>query len=118
MVENALVLEKRRGIIECRKKMQCSEAQVSNTRFRVGFSSQGPNFLLGQQSGQQRMQIVGHGFNTPQRQIQHPNFQTPRFALSSPQRDNQGQNIGAVGPSNNCGQNGYYANICPRKQAN
>jgi hypothetical protein len=44
MVDKALVLEKRRGIMERKRKMQRTGSQRSNTRFRVGSSSQGPVF--------------------------------------------------------------------------
>jgi hypothetical protein len=62
MVYKARVLENRTGIMERKRKMQCTGSQGSNTRFRVGSSSQGPNFHPGQQSGQPRMQTVGQGF--------------------------------------------------------
>jgi hypothetical protein len=39
MVDKALVLENRRGIIEQKRKMQRTGSQGSNTRFRVGSSS-------------------------------------------------------------------------------
>jgi hypothetical protein len=42
MVDKALVLENRRGIMERKGKMQCTRSQGSNTKFRVGSSSQGP----------------------------------------------------------------------------
>jgi hypothetical protein len=64
------------------------------------------------------MQVVVHGFQTPQRQIQRPNFQFPRSAPPPPQRNNNAQNSSVVGPCYSCGQTGYYANRCPRKQAN
>jgi hypothetical protein len=48
MVDKILVLENRRGIMECKRKMQHTRSQGSNTRFRVGSSSHGPNFCLGQ----------------------------------------------------------------------
>jgi hypothetical protein len=66
MVDKALVLENRRGIIECKRKMQLTGSQGSNTRFRVSSSLQGPNFCPSQQSGQPRMQTAGQGFQTPQ----------------------------------------------------
>jgi hypothetical protein len=44
MVDMALVLENRRGIMERKRKMQCTGSQGSNTRFHVGSSSQGPVF--------------------------------------------------------------------------
>jgi PHD/YefM family antitoxin component YafN of YafNO toxin-antitoxin module len=44
MVDKALVLENRRGIMERKRKMQRTRSQGSNTRFRIGSSSQGPVF--------------------------------------------------------------------------
>jgi hypothetical protein len=70
--------------------MQCTGPQGSNMRVRVGSSSQGPNHCLGQQIGQHQMQTMSLGFQTPQRQIQCPNFQTSHSAPSPPQRNNVG----------------------------
>jgi hypothetical protein len=39
MVDKALVLENRRGIMERKRKMQRTRSQESNTRFHVGSSS-------------------------------------------------------------------------------
>jgi hypothetical protein len=64
------------------------------------------------------VQAASQGFQTPQRQIQHPNFQSPRSAPPPPQRNNNAQNTGVVGPCYSCGQSGHYANRCPRKPAN
>jgi hypothetical protein len=66
MVGEALVLENRRGIMERKRKMQHTGSHGSNTRFRVGSSSQGPVFCLGQQRGQPRVQAASQGFQTPQ----------------------------------------------------
>jgi hypothetical protein len=98
--------------------MQRTRSQGSNTRFHVGSSSQGPNFRSGQQSGQQRMQAVGQGFQTLQWQIQCNNFQSPHSAPLPLQQNNNAHNTGVVGPCYSCGQSGHYANRCPRKQAN
>jgi hypothetical protein len=73
-VDMALVLENRRGIMERKRKMQHTGPQGSNMRVCVGSFSQGPNFRLGQQIGQSRMQAMGQGFQTPQRQIQCTSF--------------------------------------------
>jgi hypothetical protein len=62
MVDKALVLENQRGIIKRKRKMQRTGSQGSNTKFRVGSSSQGLVFRPGQQGGQSRMQTVGQGF--------------------------------------------------------
>jgi hypothetical protein len=64
------------------------------------------------------VQAAGQGFQTPQRQIQRPNFQSPHSAPPPPQRNNNAQNSGVVGPCYSCDQIGHYANRCPRKQAN
>jgi hypothetical protein len=98
MVDKALVLENRGGIMERKRKMQCTGPQGSNTRVHVDSSSQGPNLCPGQQIGQHRMQAMGQGFRTPQRQIQRTSFQSPRSALSPPQRNNIGQSTIARGP--------------------
>jgi hypothetical protein len=66
MVDKTLVLENRRGIIECKRKMQRTGPQGTNMRVRVGSSSQGPNFYPGQQMGQSRMQAMGQAFQTLQ----------------------------------------------------
>jgi hypothetical protein len=64
------------------------------------------------------VQAVSQRFQTPQRQIQRPNFQSPRSAPPPPQRNNDAQNTSVVGPCYSCGQSGHYANRCPRKPAN
>jgi hypothetical protein len=66
MVDKALVLENRRGIMERKRKMQCTGSQGSNTRLHVGSSSQGPVFRPSQQSGQPRVQAASQGFQSPQ----------------------------------------------------
>jgi hypothetical protein len=80
LVDKALVLENQRGIMERKRKMQHTGSQGSNTRFHVFSSSQGPVFRPGQRSGQPRVQAASQGFQTPQQQIQRPNFQSPRSA--------------------------------------
>jgi hypothetical protein len=47
MVDEALVLENRRGIMECKRKIQCTGAQGSHERFHDGSSLQGPVFHPG-----------------------------------------------------------------------
>jgi hypothetical protein len=103
MVDKTLVHENRRGIMERKRKMQRPGLQGSNTRFHVGSSSWGPVFRPVQQSAQPRMQAAGQGFQTPQQQIQRPNFQSPRSAPPPPQRSNNAQNTGVVGPCFSCG---------------
>jgi hypothetical protein len=74
MVDKTLVLENQRGIMERKRKMQRTGPQGSNTRVHVDSSSQGPNLHPGQQIGQHRMQAMGHGFQTPQHQMQCTSF--------------------------------------------
>jgi hypothetical protein len=62
MVDKALVLENRRGIMESKRKMQCTSAQGSNKKFHDGSSSHGHVFHSGQE---QRMQVAAQGFQTP-----------------------------------------------------
>jgi hypothetical protein len=66
MVDKALVLENRMGIMERKRKMQRNGSQGSNTRYRVGSSSRGHVFRPVQQSGQPRVQTMGQGFQMPQ----------------------------------------------------
>jgi hypothetical protein len=87
-VDKTLVLENQRGIMERKRKMQHTGLQGSITRFHVGSSSQRPIFYPGQQSGLPRVQAAGQGFQTPQRQIQHPNFQYPLSTPPPSQRNN------------------------------
>jgi hypothetical protein len=113
MMDKALVLENRRAIMERKRKMQRTGAQGSHKKFHDG-SSQGSIFRSNQQ---QRMHVAAQGFQTPQRQIEHPNFQSPCFAPPPLQRNNNTQNSGIVGPCYSYCQTGHYANRCPRKQA-
>jgi hypothetical protein len=89
--------------MERKRKMQRTGSHGSKTRFRIGSSSQGPIFQPSQQSGQPRVQAAGQGFQSPQRQIQCPNFQSPRSAPPPPQRNINAQNSGVVGPRYSCG---------------
>jgi hypothetical protein len=66
MVDKALVLEHRRGIMERKRKMERTGSQGSNTRFHVGSSSRGPVFRPVQRSAQPRVQAAGQGFQMPQ----------------------------------------------------
>jgi hypothetical protein len=59
MVDKALVLENRRGIMECKRKMQHTGSQGSHKKFCAGSSSKGPIFCPGQE---QRMQGAPQGF--------------------------------------------------------
>jgi hypothetical protein len=94
--------------------MQCTGDHGNNKNFYDGSSSQGPVFHSGQL---QRMQVASQGFQTPQRQIQRTNFQSPRSAPPPPQRNNNTHSPSFVGPCYTCGQSRHYANRCLRKKA-
>jgi hypothetical protein len=100
MVDKALVLGNRGGIMERKRKMQRTRAPGNNKKFCDGSSSQGLVLRPGQQ---QRMQVVAYGFQTSQQQIQRPNFQSPHSTPLLPQRNNNEQNPSVVGPCYNCG---------------
>jgi hypothetical protein len=90
MVDKALVRENRKGIMEHKRKMQCTGAPGNNKKLCDGFSSKGPIFCSGQQ---QRMQVIVQGFQTLHRQIQRTNFWSPRSAPPPSQKNNNAQNI-------------------------
>jgi hypothetical protein len=79
MVNKALVLENRRGMMEQKRKQERQYQQGNTSRRRIGSSSVGPIFHPAQSQFQQRYQLVGQGYATPHHQvIQQPNmFQTP-----------------------------------------
>jgi hypothetical protein len=88
MVNKALVLENRRGILEHKRKQECQSQHSTNSRHRIGSSSAGPIFRPTQQNVQPMLQPTGQGFVTPQRQvISCPNgYQTPNTGNQSVQR--------------------------------
>jgi hypothetical protein len=79
MMNKALVLENRRGILECKRKQERQSQHSTNSRRRIGSSSVGPIFRPTQQNVQPMLQPTGQRFVTPQRQmISRPNgYQTP-----------------------------------------
>jgi hypothetical protein len=79
MVNNDLVLENHRGVMEHKRKLACQHQSGSSYRPHVATSTAGPVFHPVQSQYQLRPQLVGKGFSTPQRHvIQCPNnFQTP-----------------------------------------
>jgi hypothetical protein len=79
MVNKALVLENRRGVMERKRKLVRQHQPGSSSRPRVATSTAGPVFRPAQPQFQPRPQVAGQGFSTPQRQvIQCPNnLQTP-----------------------------------------
>jgi hypothetical protein len=74
MVNKALVLENRRGVMEHKCKLVCQHQPSSSSRPHVATSSSGPVFYTAQPQFQPRPQAAGQGFSTPQHQvIQCPN---------------------------------------------
>jgi hypothetical protein len=103
MVNKALVLENRRGVMECKYKLVRQHQSVSSSRPCVATSSARPVFRLAQLQFQPRSQVAVQGFSTPQRQvIQHPNnLQTPTTGNQSVQRTQSTQDrnkpiVGAI----------------------
>jgi hypothetical protein len=104
MVNKALVLENRRGILE-RKHKQVHQSQHStNSRRHIGSSSAGPIFHPTQQDVQPMLQPTGQGFVTPQRQmISRPNgYQTPNTGNRCVQRTPSNQNVIQIPLDNKC----------------
>jgi hypothetical protein len=74
MVNQALMLENCRGVIERKCKLIHQHQSGSSSTLRVPTSSDGPVFHPAQPQFQLKPQVAGQGFSTPQRQvIQHPN---------------------------------------------
>jgi hypothetical protein len=88
MVNKALVLENRRGVMERKRKPVCQHQPGSSSRPCIATSSAVPMFHLAQPQFQLRLQAAGQGFSTPQRQvIQRPkNLQTLTVGNQSVQR--------------------------------
>jgi hypothetical protein len=74
MVNKALVLENRKGVMEHKSKFVRQHQSGSSSRQCVGPPSAGPIFHPAQSQFEQRPQSAGQGFSTLQRQvIQLPN---------------------------------------------
>jgi hypothetical protein len=68
MVSKALVLENRRGAMECKRRLGHQQQPGSSSRPHVATPYVGPVFRPAQPLFQPRPQVVGHGYSTPQRQ--------------------------------------------------
>jgi hypothetical protein len=79
MVNNAHVLENRRGVIECRHKLVRQHQPGSSSRLPVATPSAGPVFHPAQLLFQPKPQVAGQGYSTPQCQVmpRPNNSQTP-----------------------------------------
>jgi hypothetical protein len=88
MVNKALVLENRRGVMERNHKLVCQHQQSSSSKPRVATSSTRHVFCSAQPQFLPRPQAAGQAFSTPPRQvIQYPNnLQTPTAGNQSVQR--------------------------------
>jgi hypothetical protein len=69
MVNKALVLENRRGVMEHKLKLVHQHQSSSSSKPRVAMSSAGPVFRPAQTQFQSRPQATGQGFAIPQRQV-------------------------------------------------
>jgi hypothetical protein len=69
MVNNALVLENHKGVMERKRKLVCQHPPGSSSRPRVRPPSAGPAFHLAQLQFQSRPQSAGQRFSTPQHHV-------------------------------------------------
>jgi hypothetical protein len=85
MVNKALVLKNHRGVMEHKRKLVRQHQPGSSFWLHVDTSLVGPVFHPAQPQFQPKPQAAGHGFSTPQRQVnQRPsNFQTPAIRNQS-----------------------------------
>jgi hypothetical protein len=65
MVNKAFVLENRRGVMECKRKLVRQHQPGSSSRLCVAMSSAGPVFHPAQLQYQPRPQPAGQRFSTP-----------------------------------------------------
>jgi hypothetical protein len=117
MVDKALVLENRRGILSSKRKQERLTQQNTKSRPRININVSPARAIFHPvtQSSQQMPQPTGQGFVTPQWQmIPWPNlFQTPNTGNHSAQGTPTALNATPNKMNTtcfNCGQNGHYAN--------
>jgi hypothetical protein len=116
MVNNALVLGNRKGVMERKPKLVRQHQPGSSSRPRVATSSAGAVLCPAQPHFQPRPQTARQVLSTPQCQvIQRPNnLQTPAARNHNVQRTQATQDPQqADGRCHNYGEKGHYANRCP-----
>jgi hypothetical protein len=115
MVNKALVLQNRRGMMERKRKVVHQHQLGISSRLHFATPTAGPVFRPAQLQSQLRPQTVGQGFSTPQwHVIQCPNnFQTPGIGSQNVQRTHVAlDSLQAERRCFACGEKGHFANRC------
>jgi hypothetical protein len=121
MVDKALMLENRRGILTPKCRQDNQTQQSTNPRPHISSSTARPIFCPVTQSSQQMPQSDGQVFDTPQQQMipcSNP-FQTLNTGNQSTHGTPTTQNATPTKANTtcfNCEQKGHYANCCPNQR--
>jgi hypothetical protein len=116
MVNKALVLENRRGVMERKRKLVRQHQPGSSSRPCVTTPSAGPMFCPAQPLFQPRPQVAGQGYSTPQHQVMPrlSTSQTPTAGNQNVQKTQAAQNpLQGERKCFTCGENDHLANQCP-----
>jgi hypothetical protein len=116
MVNKALVLENRRGVMERKHKLLRQHQPDSSSRPCVTTPSAGPVFYPAQLLFQPRPQVARQGYSTPQHQVmpRPSTSQTPTARNQNVQKTQAAQNpLQGEQKCFACGENGHLANQCP-----